>query len=132
MVIFFQGTHASTHIDHHTCTFVAENRREYAFGIRAGERVVIGVTNAGRLDFHQHFTGLRTLQIHFFDGQWRAGFPGDGSFGFHVCSVVWKITCYRKCNSALFCGSFLADHIRTFGRHEDEFFRVYFGIAFEF
>ena len=62
---------------------MAEDRRKYSLRVRTGERVVVGVTNPGCFDFHQHFASLRTLQIDFFDGEWRGGFPGDGGFGFH-------------------------------------------------
>ncbi|MNF06203.1 hypothetical protein D3C80_2061080 [compost metagenome] len=62
---------------------MAQDCREDAFRVGAGQGVVIGMADAGGLDFHQHFPGARAVQVHVFNGQRGAGFPGDGGFGFH-------------------------------------------------
>src|ERR1700692_645178 len=79
-----QRAHARADIDHDTRAFMPENRRENAFRVRARQRVVVGVANAGRLHFDQYFTGARPFEIHFLDRQWRAGFPCNGGFSLHL------------------------------------------------
>src|SRR5690606_32519498 len=63
--------------------FMAENDRKRALGVVAGQRERIRVTHAGRHEAHEHFAGLRTFEIHLFDGQGLPGFPGHGRFRFH-------------------------------------------------
>jgi hypothetical protein len=41
------------------------------------------MADAGRFQFDQHFAGARARKVDFFDGQGRAGAPGNGCFGFH-------------------------------------------------
>jgi hypothetical protein len=36
------------------------------------------MANAGGNDAYQHFTGLGALNVHFFDGEGFARFPGNG------------------------------------------------------
>jgi hypothetical protein len=42
------------------------------------------MANTAGLDFDQHFAKFWALQIHGFNGQGLACFPGDGGFGFHL------------------------------------------------
>jgi hypothetical protein len=72
------------HVHHHARAFVAQDGREQAFGISAGQRVVVGVADAGGLDFHQHLTRARAFQVHGFNGQRGTGLPGHGCAGFHA------------------------------------------------
>jgi hypothetical protein len=58
---------------------MAENGREKPFGIGAGQGEFIGMTDAGRLDFDQHFAGARTLKLHGGDFKRFAWPEGDGS-----------------------------------------------------
>ena len=62
VVALLQRAHARTDVDDHARAFMAENRREDAFRIRARERVVVGVADARRLHFDQDFTGARALR----------------------------------------------------------------------
>ena len=48
---------------------MAQDRREDAFGVGPGQRVVVGVADTGGLDFDQHFAELWALQVHGFNGQ---------------------------------------------------------------
>jgi hypothetical protein len=41
------------------------------------------MADAAGLDFDQHLACARALQVDGFNGQWLAGFPGDGGFGLH-------------------------------------------------
>lgn len=67
---------------HHAAALVAEDRREHAFRIFAGQGVGVGVTNAGGDDPHQHFAFLRWHQLDFFDLQRLVRAPGNGGAGF--------------------------------------------------
>ena len=49
----------------------------------ARQRVVVCVADTRGLDFNEHFTRLRALQINGFNGEGRARFPRDGSYSFH-------------------------------------------------
>jgi hypothetical protein len=62
--------------------FVAEDGRENAFRIVAGQREGIGVANTGGDDAHQHFTGFRRFDIDFNDLQRLVGGKGNGGAGF--------------------------------------------------
>jgi len=93
---------------------MAENRRENAFRIGAGKRVVIGMADPGGLHFDQDFTGARAFQIHFLDRQRGAGFPCDCCFGLHgeySCKSVngWRVAlkyrAARRCRGSLAAGS---------------------------
>jgi hypothetical protein len=65
VVALLQGTHARPDIDHHARAFMAEDAGKMPSGIGAGERVLVGVADAGGLDLHQHFAGARAFQVHF-------------------------------------------------------------------
>src|SRR5688572_135578 len=51
MITFFQALHAWANVDHDACTFMAENYREFAFGVIAAERKSIGMANSGCFQF---------------------------------------------------------------------------------
>ncbi len=87
MVILLQGRDAGSDIYHDARPFMPQDRRKNAFWIGTRQRVIVGVTNTGRLDFDQHFAGSGTGKIHFFHGQRCAGLPCDSGFGFHESSV---------------------------------------------
>ena len=87
VVALLEGGHAGPDVDHDAGAFMAEDRREHAFRVGARERVVVGVADAGGLDFDQHFAEAGAFEVDGFDGQGRGGFPGDGGFGFH--EVPW-------------------------------------------
>ena len=83
VVAFLQRGHARAHVHHDAGALVAEDGREDAFRVGAGERVVVGVADAGGLQLHQHFARFRAFQVDGFDDQRFAGFIGDGGFDFH-------------------------------------------------
>jgi hypothetical protein len=83
VVAFFERGHAGPDVNNDARALVPENHREQPFRIAAGAGELIGVTDAGRLDFDQHFTGLGTGEIDGGDFQRLAGLPGDGSAGLH-------------------------------------------------
>src|SRR5262249_52525209 len=64
---------------------VAEDDREHAFGIGAGQRECVGVADTGRDDADEDFAGFRTFEIDLLDAQRLARFPSHSSSGFH-CS----------------------------------------------
>ncbi|MNN24132.1 hypothetical protein D3C81_1375500 [compost metagenome] len=98
MVAGLERGHARADVGDDARAFMAQDRRENAFRVGAGERVVVGVADAGGLHFHQHFPGARAVQVHVFDGQRGAGFPGDGGFGLH--GVLRGQKCPGRCFSA--------------------------------
>nr|GEU28163.1 hypothetical protein [Tanacetum cinerariifolium] len=54
VVVFFEGFHARSHIDHDACAFVAEDGREQALRVGARQGVVIGMADAGGFQLDQH------------------------------------------------------------------------------
>ena len=83
MIAFLHAGDAAADIDHHAGAFMAEDRREQSFGIGAGQREFVGVADAGRLDFDQHFAFARPLEL---DGRYLqrlAGGDGNGGANIH-------------------------------------------------
>ena len=70
---FFRLRHAGADVDDDARALVAEDRREEALGIGAGERELVGVADAGGLDLDQHLAGLRAFEVDGLDGQRLAG-----------------------------------------------------------
>ena len=62
---------------------MAEDRREQAFRILAGQRELIGVADAGRLDLDHDFAGFRTVELHVGDRERLARLEGDGGADIH-------------------------------------------------
>ena len=69
---------------HDAAAFVAEDRREHALRIVAGQRERVGVADAGRHDVHQHFAGLRSGNVDLFDRQRLAGGESNCSSGLQI------------------------------------------------
>ncbi len=78
MIARLDRRNTCAHFAHNARTFMAENGRELAFGIKAGKRVGIGVANAGRHDFDQHFASAWTADFNGFDGERLFCLPGNG------------------------------------------------------
>ncbi|MCY1166999.1 hypothetical protein D9M73_69550 [compost metagenome] len=83
MVAFLERGDAGADVDHDACAFMAQDGREYAFRVGTRERVVVGVADAGGLDLDQYFAETRAVEVHGFNGEGSARFPGYGGFGFH-------------------------------------------------
>ena len=71
--------HALAHCFYNCTTFVAEDRREDAFRVGAGQGVGVGVADAGSDNPQQYFAGLGHGDIHFDDFQGLLGLEGYGS-----------------------------------------------------
>jgi hypothetical protein len=84
VVILAQAGDARADIDHDAGAFMAENGREDAFRVRARQGVVIGMANAGGLDFDQHLARLRAFELDFLDRQRFPRLPCNRCLGFHV------------------------------------------------
>ena len=69
VIACFQRPDAGADVHHDARAFVAEDRREQALRIGAGERVLVGVADAGGLDLDQHLAGLRPLELDRVDDQ---------------------------------------------------------------
>ena len=76
-------------LDHDPGALMPEDRRENALRIGAGQGELIGVADAGRLDFDQDFAGARAFQVHGFQAQWLAGLAGHGSADLHGVPSCW-------------------------------------------
>jgi hypothetical protein len=83
VVAFLEGGYAGPYVDDDAGPFVAENHREQSFRVRARTGELIGMANAGCLEFDQHFAGLRPVEIDRHDLQRLAGRVTNGSFGLH-------------------------------------------------
>ncbi len=79
--------HASTHFAHHAGAFMAKNARKQPFAVQPIERVGIGVAQAGRHDFDQHFARSRAFEIKLDDLQRLLGFKCYGGTGLHGRSL---------------------------------------------
>ena len=62
---------------------VTENRRKQPFGIRAGTREFIGMTDSGGLDFDQHLAGTRAVEFDCLDRERGTRFMRDCGFHLH-------------------------------------------------
>ena len=99
MIAFLDAGHAAADIDHDAGTFMAEDRREQAFGIGAGQREFVGVADAGGLDFDQHLAFARSLEL---DGRDFKRFAGGESYGganVHGRFLVLYGLCFRPVSS---------------------------------
>ena len=67
---------------------MAEDGGEYTFGIGTGERVFVGVADAGGLDLDQHLAGARTVDVHGFQAERLARLAGHGGTNLH-CIPPW-------------------------------------------
>src|SRR6185312_13636508 len=56
--------------------------------VEAGERVIVGVADAGRLDFDQDLAGLRAIQIDLDDLERLLRLESDRSTSLHRCSLL--------------------------------------------
>ena len=86
MIALLERRHARPHLDHDARALMAHDRREEAFRIGAGNRELVGMANAGRLDLDQHFALLRAFEIDLDDFQGLGLFKGNGGAGFHSIS----------------------------------------------
>ena len=59
---FFAG-HARPDVDDDAGALMAEDGGEQPFGIGAGERELVGVADAGRLDLDQYLAGFRPVEL---------------------------------------------------------------------
>jgi hypothetical protein len=83
VVTFLHARHASPDIDHDASAFVAQDGREQAFRVGAGQREIVGVADARGFDLHQHFAGFRPVQLDLGNRQRLALVECDGGTGFH-------------------------------------------------
>ena len=87
-----ETAHAGAGLDDHARALMAEDRREQPFGVGAGEREFIGVTDAGRLDLDQTFACPGAFDIDVLDDERLAGLMRDGGSGFHPAASPVKRT----------------------------------------
>ena len=75
--------HARADLAHHAAAFVAEDGGEDALAVQPVQRVGVGVADAGRHDFDQHFAGFGAFEIELDDFERLLRFKGNGGAGFH-------------------------------------------------
>ena len=80
---FLHAGHARPDIDDDAGALVAEDGREQAFGVGAGERELVGVTDARGLDLDQHLAGFRAVELDVRDHERLGLLQCDGGTGFH-------------------------------------------------
>jgi hypothetical protein len=83
VVALLHAGHTRPDIDDDAGALVAEDGREQSFRIRAGQREVVGVTDAGGFHLDQHFGGFRPVELDLRDGERLALLQRDGGTGFH-------------------------------------------------
>jgi hypothetical protein len=64
--------------------FMAEDRGEQPLGVRARQREIVGVADAGGLDLDQDLARLRAVEVHIHDLQRLSRFQRDGGTCTHV------------------------------------------------
>src|SRR5262249_47873260 len=83
VVALLHARHARPDIDDDAGTLVAEDGREQSFRVGAGERELVGVTDARGFHLDQHFGGFRPVQLALRDRERLALLQCDGGAGFH-------------------------------------------------
>ena len=63
MVALFDAGHARPDIDHNAGALMAEDRREQPFGVGAGKRKLVGVTDTRGFHLDQHLAGFRPVEV---------------------------------------------------------------------
>src|SRR3546814_1538892 len=81
----------------YTALFLSEDRREDAFRVGAGQRVLVGMADAGRLDLDQHFAGLGAVELHGFDRQ-RLRSEEHTSEIQSLLRISYAVSCLKKKN----------------------------------
>src|SRR6202521_1086593 len=84
---------AGPHVHDDARALVPENHRKQTLRIGAGTGEFVRVAHAARADLHQHFAGLRAVQIHGHHFQRPSGGVRNGSLGFHASSPL--LVCKR-------------------------------------
>jgi hypothetical protein len=70
---------------------MAENRGEQPLRVGAGQRELIGMTDAGGLDLDQHFALARPVKLDGGDFQRLSGSDGNGGANVHGISSLQKV-----------------------------------------
>src|SRR6185437_6987195 len=89
VIALLQAGHAAADIDDNAGAFVAEDRGEEAFGVRARQRVLVGVADAGGLDLHENLAVARPIELDGFDAELLAGLAGDRCAYLHPSSPAF-------------------------------------------
>ena len=84
VIALLQRGHARAHVHHDAGTFMPEDGREDAFGIGAGQGVVVGVADARGLDLDQDLAEPGAVQVDRLDGEGGIGGPRHSGFCFHI------------------------------------------------
>jgi hypothetical protein len=88
MVALFDAGHARSDIDDDAGTLMTQNGGEQALRVGPGERELIGVANAGRLDLDQNLPGLGTIQLDISHLKRFGFFQCNSSAGFHAVFLL--------------------------------------------
>ena len=80
---------ACPYLAHDAGTFMAKDRRKHAFGIIARQGELVGVADAGCLQFDQHLAGPGAFELHRFDREGFASLEGYGGADIHGRVPVW-------------------------------------------
>ena len=83
VIALLQARHAGAHVNDNASTLMAKHAGKQALGIRARQRVVIGVANAGCLHLDHDFASLGAVHIDLDNLERFFGRKGDGSAGLH-------------------------------------------------
>ena len=83
VVPFLDAGHARPDIDDNAGAFVAQDGREQTFRVGAGQRELVGVTDARGLDLDQHLGGFWPIELDFRDSERLALLQCNGGTGFH-------------------------------------------------
>jgi hypothetical protein len=83
VVALLHAGHARPDVDDDAGALMAEDGGEQPFGVGAGERELVGVADAGRLDLDQHLAGFRPVELDLGDLERLGLLECDRGAGFH-------------------------------------------------
>ena len=88
MIALLHRRHAGADVDDNAGAFVTEDCGEQALRIGARQCEFVGMTDTGRFDLDQHFTGARTIEVDRCDLKRFAGAKCHGGAHIHGFLVV--------------------------------------------
>ena len=83
VVALLHGCHARPEIDDDAGALMAQDGREQAFRVGAGEREFVGVAYARGLHLDQNLTGFRSIKVNVYDLKRLALVQGNSGTSFH-------------------------------------------------
>ena len=85
MVAWLDAADLRADLNHNAGPLMAEDGRKHAFGVVAGQGEGVGMTDAGCLELNHDLALLGAFNVHLFNFEGFARFPGDCRACLHSC-----------------------------------------------